>query len=155
MGTQLPKITIEPLTRSTLKWFIEVASVRMLAEEVKRPELINLDGMYSVGATILEDDTGFIAREGDGFVGAIAGVLTPNLFNPDLTVLAEVMWYVLPEYRKTRAGLLLLNAFIEKGEQEADETTFSLLKESPIKTETLEKRGFQLSEFSFIKQTKG
>jgi hypothetical protein len=74
------------------------------------------------------------------------------LFNPDIKTLAEIFWYVSPEHRQTRAGALLLLAFNKKAEEVADEATLSLLSSSEIKIESLEKRGFLLSEFAFRKE---
>jgi len=75
----------------------------------------------------------------------------PNVFNPSLTSLSEVFWYVLPEYRNTRSGLLLLNAFDKCGQEQADETNMCLLIGSPVATKSLEKRGFEMKEIAFRK----
>lgn len=151
MGTQLHKITVETLTEADIEWFVETAAVNMLRDELKREELINLEGLYNLAYTGLDAGTAFVAKSGDVCVGAIGGLHLPNIFNPNLSSLAEVFWYVLPEYRQTRAGILLLNTFVEKGAEIADDTTLSLLGSSEIKVATLEKRGFLLGEFCFRK----
>lgn len=151
METQLHKITVEALKEEDMVWFVETAAVNMLRYELKREELVNLDGLYDLAYLAMDTGTAFVAKSDGVCVGAIGGLLIPNLFNPKLTCLAEVFWYVLPEYRQSRAGLLLLKAFSDKGEASADETSLSLLGSSQLKVATLEKRGFMLSEFAFRK----
>lgn len=152
MATQQPKFKVEPLTDNDLIWFVEVAAVNMLTHELQRPELIHLEQLYGLALKGLEDGTAFVVKRDDECVGALGAILLPNLFNPTITTLAEVFWYVLPEYRNTRAGSLLLLAFEKKGEEVADEATLSLLGSSKVNLGTLEKRGFHLGEFSFRKQ---
>lgn len=41
-------------------------------------------------------------------VGMIAGYVHPYMFNNNVMQLGEIVWYVDPEHRATRAGLLLL-----------------------------------------------
>lgn len=123
----------------------------MILDELKRPELINPKQLYTIAAKAIEDQTAFVVRSGDKCVGAVGGMIVPNILNPNITTLAEMMWYVLPEYRNTRAGALLFYAFDERGSY-ADEITFSLLPSSAINVNTLEKRGYMLSEYGFRKQ---
>ena len=89
-------------------------------------------------------------REGFGPVGLIGGVVTPHLFNPDIRLLAEMFWWVDEAHRGTRAGLMLLNAFTDWGKTHADWITFSLETHSPVKVETLVKRGFKVKETGFL-----
>lgn len=152
MVTSMSKFKVVQLSEDNLIWFVEVAAVRMLTDEVKRPELINMSQLYTLAVKGMEDGTAFIVKKGDDPVGALGALLVPNLFNPDLKTLAEIFWYVLPEYRHTRAGALLMMAFEDKAEDIADEATLSLLPSSTIGMDTLEKRGFFLGEFAFRKQ---
>ena len=154
MEIQLPKTIVEVLTEDYLPWFVEVAAVNMLEDEVGRPELVNLEALYHLARQGMETKTAFIAKNGYTPVGAIGGLLIPNIFNPRFTSLVEVFWYVLPQYRNTRAGLLLLNAFTEVGGDLADETTLCLLNDSELRIKTLEKRGYMMSEFAFRKDNR-
>jgi hypothetical protein len=154
MEMHLPKITIETLTQEDAEWYVEVATVRMLEEEVGRPELVHLPSLHTLCRMLIASGTGFIAKSDGVCIGIIGGLLSPNVFNPNITTLSELIWYVIPEYRNTRAGLLLLKQFIDKGDECADETTFCLLHTSQIKIATLEKRGFHLCEFAFRKQNR-
>jgi hypothetical protein len=148
------QLKVVPLTEDDVKWFVEVAAVNMLIDEVKRPELVNLNQLYLLAFTGMQSDTAFVVKKGEECIGALGAIVIPNLFNPDLTTLVEVFWYVLPDYRNTRAGALLLKAFEERANEVADEATLSLLGSSTVNVATLEKRGFMLNEFCFRKQIK-
>lgn len=93
----------------------------------------------------------FRVAEQDGApVGFIAGYVTPHPFNPEIWTLAETFWWVDPIHRQGRAGLLLLNAFVEWGRDHVDLLTFALEAHSPVNPRTLEKRGLQLQEHNFM-----
>lgn len=148
---QQPNVTVEPLSLTDLVWFAEVAAVRMLEDEVKRPELVNHTQIYHLVTKGISDKAVFVAKRGEECIGAIGGILSPNVFNPQYTVLSEVFWYVLPEHRNSRAGLLLLKALEDRAKECSDELILSLLSSSPVQIKTMEKRGYALGEFSFRK----
>ena len=81
-------------------------------------------------------------KDGIGLMGLIAGLFTPHVFNPKIRVLAETFWWVPPEHRGTRAGLMLLNEFIDYGKRCADWITCALEEKSPVKDRFLTDRGF-------------
>lgn len=83
-------------------------------------------------------------------LGFVAGVITPHFFTPEFTVLTELLWWVAPEHRMSRAGHVLLTAFKAYGvRQKVGRIQFSLLANSPVPPEALESRGFQLVESSY------
>ncbi len=82
--------------------------------------------------------------------GLIAGVFINHLFNPDIKVLSETFWWVSEKFRKTRAGLLLLNKFVSFGKENADWVLMSLESKSPVNEKCLTKRGFLLQERNYI-----
>lgn len=83
-------------------------------------------------------------------VGLIAGTLAPHPFNPDLTMLCESFWWVAPEHRGSRAGLLLLNEWIKIGKEKADWVTIATEAISPVNERCLTRRGFRLFEKSYL-----
>lgn len=91
-----------------------------------------------------------VALEGEDRVGFIAGILAPHPYNGAIRQLTEAFWWVAPEYRGTRAGSLLLDAFIEEGKQRADWIVMTLEHDSPVHDRVLEKRGFKPKERSFL-----
>lgn len=154
MEMQLPKITVEKLVVKDLEWFVEIAATRMLLEELKRPELLNEDHLYRLSHYGMTSGTCLVAKSDGVPIGAVGAILAPNMFNPDITTLVEVMWYVLPEYRNTRAGALLLKSFEELGKELADESTLSLLESSVVNRQSMLKRGWHVGEVAFRKQYK-
>lgn len=87
-------------------------------------------------------------------LGFIAGLITPHHFNPKLTLMTELLWWVPEHFRNTGAGKKLFDAFTEYGKMNADLVTFTLEDNSPVKDEFLLKRGFRFKERTFILEGK-
>lgn len=145
-------IRVKELDYEHSQWFVETAAVNMLVYEVRRPELVNIKNLYNLALQGIKDRTAWVAFKEDIPVGALGSLLLPNVFNPELASLAEVFWYVLPEYRRGRAGLLLLDVFDECGKQRAYDSTLSLLDSSEVNDKTLARRGFYLAEKGYRKE---
>ncbi len=136
-----------------MSWLLDVAIKDMVFNELKIPSYYNRKTIQKIVEKGIKEETFFIAEKDGIPVGAIGGVLTPHPYNEEVLVLSEQFWYVLPEYRNSSAGARLLAAFQEKG-KDADEVIMSLLIDSPISFESLEKRGFGMVELSFRKGSK-
>jgi len=91
-----------------------------------------------------------IAEQDGERLGFIAGLVGAHPFNPKLRFLTEVFWWVSAQHRRSRAGLLLLNAFIEEGRRSADLIVMSLETNSGVREETLTRRGFRLKERGYL-----
>lgn len=155
METQSPKYKVELLTLDDFPWCAEVAAVRMLTDEVKRPELINTPILYKIIKKMYEDKTAVVGWVNGERAGCLGGYLAPNLFNPDIATLSELVWWVDPKHRNSRIGAMLLQAYdLLSTTTPAHESTFSLLPSSPIKNSTLEKRGYKVEEQAFRKKLK-
>lgn len=151
MQTKSRSYELGHLQAEDVHWFVEVAAISMLEDELKRPELVNREQLYYLTAQVMEAKTAFIVKKDGENIGAIAAVPVPNLFNPKLVTMAELFWYVLPEHRESRAGAMLLKAFDDCAAESADEATMSLLPTSIVNTRSLEKRGFMFGEVGFRK----
>lgn len=145
----MPKYTVELLSDDDMQWFVETAAVNMLRDEVKAPQYVDVENLYMLASMGALGKTAFIAKRDGVPVGALGALLLPNLYNPKIMNLTEVFWYVLPEHRNTRAGLMLLNAFIDCADKLADESTLSLLSTSQVNNETLGRKGYQMAEIGF------
>jgi RimJ/RimL family protein N-acetyltransferase len=99
-------------------------------------------------------DTGVVLvaeNESGKLMGTIGGTISFHLFDPDRLVLAELWWWVAPEYRGSSAGLRLIQAFRERGLQDVDLVTMSTLETThPGVGEHLERMGFQRREQAYI-----
>jgi hypothetical protein len=85
-------------------------------------------------------------------IGFIAGLHGEHWFNPAIHTFTELFWWVQPEHRGSSAGVRLLEAFIDEGERRRGWIVFGLEHNSPVKDETLIKRGFRAQERSFLKE---
>ncbi len=95
-----------------------------------------------------------IAGEHEGWpnvpAGFIAGYRHSHPYNPKLRMLTETFWWVAPEHRRKRAGILLLDKFTELGRQQNEMVVMSLEHNSPVKDRHLLKRGYRAQETSYV-----
>tara|TARA_R110000782_G_scaffold70496_7_gene141641 strand:- start:36 stop:503 length:468 start_codon:yes stop_codon:yes gene_type:complete len=85
--------------------------------------------------------------------GIFMAVKSPDLWVPNIKILAELIWWVNPEHRESSAGLRLLKEYTKIGEQlvkkgEISTFTMTLLENSPISN--LEKRGWNPVETNYV-----
>ncbi len=92
----------------------------------------------------------FIAEVNNCLAGFIAGWYGAHPFNRNVRTLTEVLWWVQPEYRGTRAGIMLLDRFEDCGRHIADWTILTLEHDSPLREAHLTKRGFRQTERAFL-----
>lgn len=76
-------------------------------------------------AHTIQNGVCFIAEVDDFIIGTIGGEVGV-LWHNNQTYLGDRWWYTMPEYRSTRAGLLLLRAFLKH----ADENNLPVILES-------------------------
>lgn len=138
--------TTRSATPEDTTWIVEVAAKDMICNEVGRPDLYNTEQLDIVVDKIVDEGTGVICWKGGERVGMVGGILTPHFLLPTYKLLFEVVWYVDPNHRQTRAAYLLLNGYKKLIDATADEGIFTLLKDSPINDSSLAKLGFNLQE---------
>jgi len=129
-------------------------------------ELKQFAEFYASSHSLFSDDDGynrtvlkqlieghyFIVSENDGIVsGFIAGMISKHLFNPKISTITELFWWVKPEYRRSGAGGLLLQEFTEFGKQ-FTWVIMTLENDSPVKPASIVKMGYKFKEQSFIKE---
>lgn len=104
-------------------------------------------GIYSM----IKDHLVLIAeRTGVGPVGFITGVIQPHFYNPQISVLVECWWWVVPNHRRSRAAILLLNEFVKWGKEHCDWITLCLTKKTPVLERQFIKRGFHEHERCYL-----
>lgn len=100
---------------------------------------------------MIRDHIVFVADlDGTGPIGFIGGYYVRHPFNNAIRTLTETFWWTDEEHRGSRAGLMLLNAFLDWGKQNADWILFALETHSPVKQDVLTKRGFHLQESNYL-----
>lgn len=143
-------VQIRPATAADLPWLLEqvVAFDRfygarrsLLPPTVEKAEA---KLAYLIGHVFL------IAEDAArGPLGFIAGIVAPHWMS-EREQLSEILWWVDEPFRGSRAGLLLLNAFVAKGRALGCDVVMSLENNSPVNHETLFRRGFCAKETAFI-----
>ena len=101
----------------------------------------------------IEKHVFFVAEEEENGerLGFISGLVHPHVFNPQLYVCQEMWWWVPKKTRgRSRAGMMLLDAFTEWGRENVDWIFFSLNHNTPVRPEALEKRGYNFQEMQFL-----
>jgi N-acetylglutamate synthase-like GNAT family acetyltransferase len=83
-------------------------------------------------------------------LGFIAGLVSRHFFNPAITTLTELFWWVDPTHRGSSAGARLLEAFTAYGQEHADWIVFTLETNSPVHPEALVRRGFVAKSQDFL-----
>jgi len=102
-------------------------------------------------ADMVENHLVLVAEREDGaMLGMISGYVMRHPFNPGITVLSETFWWVAEEYRKTRAAVMLLNAFNSWGKANVNWITMCLIGDSDVSDRSLVKRGFKRQEVSYL-----
>lgn len=91
-----------------------------------------------------------VAEKSGELLGFVSGILTPHLFNPSINTLTETFWWVKEEHRGSRAGLMLLNEFVEFGKAHCNWILMALETVSPVNERVLTNRGFSLHEKQYI-----
>ena len=102
--------------------------------------------------TLMRDQYLSVATLDDGTpVGLIAGALVAHPYNPELLIVSELWWWVTPEARGSRAGMMLL-ADLERW-ADAHDAPLSLTMETntALNDRHLTKRGYVPVERQFIR----
>ena len=138
---------------------VEVTDVSWISAQLKAfSSFAGFDGKFfpdeeyaAQGLANLINGQVFLVALVDGArAGFIAGAVTPHPFNPSVRVLSEMFWWVAPEYRRTRAGFLLLREFEIAGRRVADWIVVGLEHRSAVRDANLVKRGFRPMERTFL-----
>lgn len=88
-------------------------------------------------------------------VGILIAVIEPNMWMPKLKQMRELVWFVLPEYRNTTIGAKLFLEYCNTAEELINNKKingyFTTIMPT-TKSIDLEKRGFELKEYIYLKR---
>lgn len=82
--------------------------------------------------------------------GFIAGIETPLLGNPSVSVLVERFWWVTKSARRTRAGYELLRSFMNHAKELGIGAVISVASNTNIRDNTMRKLGLHLMESHYL-----
>lgn len=88
-----------------------------------------------------------INNEPAGFMSAFK---MPHPYNPSIRLLSESAWWVIEEYRGTRAGHMLFKEMVDIGKRECDWILMTIEDKSPVSDGYFLKQGFRFKEKSFL-----
>jgi hypothetical protein len=149
-------IRIRRAKQDDLDWMVGELKLFSAFYDSKKP-LFGHEGFVREGMTGMMKNHLVLVAERDGLeggdyrpVGFIAGLLVQHIFNPLIRCLSETFWWVEEKHRTSRAGFMLLQAFIEFGKQNADWILCTIEENSPIGPDALLARGFKLKEKNFV-----
>jgi len=150
-ASSAPLLVIRRATHEDVPWLLQELrafagwnGLRLFGDEAHAEALVG---------QLIETQFVAIATRGDNRLGLIAGVINPHPFNPDLDMATELWWWVTPDARGSSAGARLLDAFDQWADESgADLVSFTLESESPVNPRTLERRGYRLAEYQFVRE---
>lgn len=101
--------------------------------------------------TLIENETLLICEKDGEFAGMFLWYMHEHMFNNNIKIANELVWWVVEKHRNSRVGMLLFKEY----ERQAllmgcHILTMSKLDVSPYKDSFLEKKGYKLKEKSFV-----
>lgn len=137
-------------TDSDIDWMVYEAGYKMIHEELRKPELYNVESITELSQRCVSEGTVLIVTKDEEPIGVLGAIMVPHYLNADLNTLVEIMWYVDKENRNGRAGAMLIKSFAELAKIKGVNATLSLLSTSSVSDRTLEKYGFKLTERNYL-----
>ncbi len=143
-------ITIRPAFVGDIDWLFEQCDAFAKFYGSK----ISLAGNPEYGKFFLQDliDRHYvrIGMLDNTRAGFIAGLVTPHHFNPGITQLSEILWWVPEEFRSCGVGAGLFKSFVDYGREHCDWITFTMEAHTPIDDRILITAGFRLTEKAYL-----
>ena len=148
MIRQANKYDMESIIRM-LKAFREKAPTQFLRDSSNQEHIEKLLSNILAGAGFI-----LLAVKEDDPVGMVIAAQHPNIWNPDVTQVSEIAFWVDEEHRGGKIAHRLLHAYIQECEQLKQEKRinfFSLSKMSNSPDLSYDKFGFEKLEETWIK----
>lgn len=152
----LRSVLVRPGVPSDIPWLL----TQLRAFAAAYPVAITLygDDAYAEGlvGTVMREQFLAVAEDESGqSVGFIAGAYGTHPYNPDLRICSELWWWVVPESRGTRAGVLLLRELEHWADGLNAPLCLTVETDSPVSDRFLAKHGFVPAERQFIRMPGG
>ena len=121
------------------------------AEDASR----DVEHLGRLAFTFINNGYVWLAFDGEEPVGMLAAVMEPNMWNPKVRQMRELIWYVVPEKRKSTVGGRLFKQYCLKGEELKQAGKINVYFTSMMSSTQacdLESRGFRCTERTYIKE---
>lgn len=87
-------------------------------------------------------------------VGMLLSTFYAHLFNPEVSVCAELLWWVQPKVRGTVAGAILLDTWLTLVTSRSEWQILTLVeRETHVHTRALSRRGFHVKEHNYVRES--
>ena len=94
-----------------------------------------------------------VAADGGNIMGGIGGQVHDNLFDPDEKQLVELFWWVGEEWRNSRLGLMLFDAFEDAASiLNCDSVVMTTTSLTPTLDKLYERRGYECYERTYMRR---
>ena len=130
-------------------WVVNVAARRTILEDLKKPELFNSDQIDKLFNIAVVGEHSFICEKDGQPIGLVGGLQHGHIFNPNISMISTLFWYVLPEYRTGRAAYSLISAYKKSIDMVGLECVFAIQEYSLAKSDTFIRLGFTHGEAVF------
>lgn len=122
-----------------------VEAAKHTVDDVGDSTTFNEEQIRLIAQLVAVSNTGLVCLRNKERVGVLCGMKVPHHLNPLKTIMFSLFFFVLPQYRNSRAVLKLLSDYKELC-MTADEGTISLPIRLNISDESLAKQGWYPSE---------
>lgn len=146
----MPKVKVRHATPADLSWILGEFEAFSNSYGTKKPLFGDKEYAKATMLNCMEKHLVFVAESEKGLMGLISGYVVPHPYNPQIKLLAEMFWWVPEIYRRTRAGLMLLDAFTAWGREHCDWITFATMDSTDVNSKTLARRGYVPMERAFL-----
>jgi N-acetylglutamate synthase-like GNAT family acetyltransferase len=118
----------------------------------------NREHLSKITWATLQHGNIWLAEIDEVAVGLLAAIREPNMWSPRTVQMREICWYVLPEYRSGTIGGRLFKTYCATADSLLESgkiTGYFTTKMSTTDDIDLGRRGFRLTEQTFLKELKG
>lgn len=114
---------------------------------------LDYDTLIMIFIKSLQDGLAFVAEDDGDIFGMLLGHKGALLFNKNILIAQEIVWWVDVDYRHTRAGGELIRTFESEAKKDCKYTVMSLLPTSPAELKQYFNHiGYIEKEFSYFKE---
>ncbi len=142
--------SVRRATTDDMEWMLKQCKDFM--DYLRLPLKWDEDYIREVVRMYMQDHHVILVLKNTERAGVVAAMESPHPFDPSTKIMTEILWWVPEEWRKTRAGYILLGALEHIAETANALLVLSTEKHSPLNERTLNKRGYQLRELSYVKE---
>lgn len=112
----------------------------------------NEEHMKKLGKHLIDNGVFVVVKTDDGKIaGFLGAAYIQSVLDPDCWMVQEMFWWVLPEYRRTRAAWLLMKFLQEVGKKYNMPVIMCTTADSPDMSRGLAKQQFKPLEQMFIR----